>query len=92
MNVQALETLAVLGGLDLAAFGLHTADHVHALIETIKLAQADIGADAMLDPSRNWMSIASSTGPDAVAQSYQDVVAGRARPDQGHVFSLSNAA
>jgi hypothetical protein len=47
---------------------------------------------AMLDPSRNWMTIASSAGPDAVAQSYQDVVAGRARPDQGHVFSLSNAA
>jgi hypothetical protein len=46
----------------------------------------------MLDPSRSWMTIASGAGPDAVARTYDDVLAGRARPDEGHVLSLSNAA
>jgi hypothetical protein len=44
----------------------------------------------MQDPSRNWMTIVSSTGPEAVARTYQEVVAGRARPDHGHVLSLSH--
>ena len=46
----------------------------------------------MLDPSRNWMTIASSTGPAAVARTYREVFGGSARADQGHVLSLSNAA
>jgi hypothetical protein len=44
----------------------------------------------MLDPSRNWMTIASGAGPDAVARTYDVVLAGQARPDEGHVLSLSN--
>jgi Protein of unknown function (DUF2855) len=43
----------------------------------------------MLDPARNWMTIASGSGPEAVARTYQDVFAGRAPADQGHVLSLS---
>jgi hypothetical protein len=46
----------------------------------------------MLDPSRSWMTIASGAGPDAVARTYDEVLAGQARPDEGHVLSLSNAA
>jgi hypothetical protein len=45
----------------------------------------------MLDPARGWMTIVSSTGADAVAQSYEAVVGDRARPDHGHVMSLANA-
>lgn len=44
----------------------------------------------ILDPARSWMSIVSSTGLETVARTYQDLVAGRARPDQGHVLSLSS--
>jgi uncharacterized protein DUF2855 len=43
---------------------------------------------AMLDPSRRWMTIASGTGPAAVARTYDEIVGGRARADQGHVASL----
>lgn len=45
----------------------------------------------MLDPSHRWMTIASGAGPDAVSRTYDDVLAGQARPDDGHVLSLSNA-
>lgn len=45
----------------------------------------------MLDPARGWMTIVSSTGPAAVAQTYQEMLAGRTRPDHGHVMSLANA-
>jgi hypothetical protein len=47
---------------------------------------------SVLDPTRGWMTIAPSAGSEAVARTYQDVLAGRADPDQGHVLSLSNAA
>lgn len=46
----------------------------------------------MLDPARGWMTIASSTGPAAVAQTYDEVFAGQARPDHGHVLSLARDA
>ena len=46
----------------------------------------------MLDPTRGWMTIVTSAGPDAVAETYGAIVAGRARPDHGHVMSLSNDA
>lgn len=45
----------------------------------------------MLDPERGWMTIVTSTGPDEIARTYDNVLAGRARPDHGHVLSLSNA-
>jgi hypothetical protein len=43
---------------------------------------------AMLDPSRRWMTIASGTGFDAVSRTYDEILAGRTRPDEGHVFML----
>lgn len=46
----------------------------------------------MLDASRSWMTIVSSTGPEAVARAYQDVLGGQARAEQGHVLSLSDNA
>lgn len=44
----------------------------------------------VVDPSRSWMTIASGVGAEAVTRTYMDVLAGRARPDEGHVLSLSN--
>lgn len=46
----------------------------------------------MLDPARGWMAISSSTGPAAVARTYGEVLGGQARPDHGHVLSLSRDA
>lgn len=43
---------------------------------------------SMLDPDRGWMTIASGTGPAAVAQTYEEILGGRARPEHGHVLSL----
>ena len=43
----------------------------------------------MLDPSRSWMTITTSRGPDAVTRTYDEVLAGRAHADHGHVMSLS---
>jgi hypothetical protein len=45
----------------------------------------------VVDPSRDWLTIASGVGPEAVARTYTDILAGQARPDEGHVLSLSNA-
>lgn len=44
---------------------------------------------SMQDPARGWLTILSSTGAAAVAQAYDDLVGGRARPEHGHVFSLA---
>ena len=44
----------------------------------------------MVDPLRSWMTIASGVGAETVARTYTDVLEGRARPDEGHVLSLSN--
>jgi gamma-glutamyltranspeptidase/glutathione hydrolase len=41
LNVQSLETLSLLGGFNLAEFGLMTGGHIHSVIECIKVAQAD---------------------------------------------------
>jgi gamma-glutamyltranspeptidase/glutathione hydrolase len=41
MGTQTLEALSLLGGFDLEAFGLLSADHIHSVIECIKLSQAD---------------------------------------------------
>ena len=42
----------------------------------------------MLDKSRRWMTITSSSGVTAVGRIYDDVIAGRASAEQGHVLSL----
>jgi hypothetical protein len=42
----------------------------------------------LLDPDRGWMAIASGSGPAAVAQTYGEVLAGRAAPERGHVLAL----
>ena len=42
----------------------------------------------MLDPDRGWMAIVPGAGAAAVAQTYQDMLAGRTRPDHGHVLSM----
>jgi hypothetical protein len=46
----------------------------------------------MLDPARSWMTVVSSAGAEAVARRYEEVLTGRARADEAHVLSLSNAA
>jgi len=46
----------------------------------------------ILDPARSWMTIVSGAGADAVARTYEEVLAGRARADEAYVLSLSNAA
>lgn len=43
----------------------------------------------MMDPARGWMTIVPGSGTEAVARVYREVFAGRARPDQAHVLSLS---
>jgi Protein of unknown function (DUF2855) len=53
-----------------------------------RLAEAWRGFVPMLDPARGWMTITSSTGPAAVGQTYDDLVAGRAQAEHGHVLSL----
>jgi gamma-glutamyltranspeptidase/glutathione hydrolase len=40
-GAQVLETLRLLGGFDLAQLGIGSADHLHALIECVKIAEAD---------------------------------------------------
>jgi len=40
------------------------------------------------DPARGWMTITTATGIAAVGQVYDQVVAGRARPEHGYVLSL----
>ncbi len=42
----------------------------------------------MLDPERGWIELVRDSGPAAVARAYDDLVADRARPQQGHVLAL----
>lgn len=42
---------------------------------------------AFLEPASRWIRVVRGAGPDAVARVYQDVLAGRATPDEGHVLS-----
>lgn len=42
---------------------------------------------AFLVPSSRWIRVVRSAGPEAMARVYQDVLAGRATPDEGHVLS-----
>jgi Protein of unknown function (DUF2855) len=42
----------------------------------------------MMAPARNWMTIARSSGSEAVGRVYEEVLAGRSPADQGHVLSL----
>jgi hypothetical protein len=42
---------------------------------------------AFLPPSSRWIRVVRSAGPEAVARVYQEVLAGRATPDEGHVLS-----
>jgi gamma-glutamyltranspeptidase/glutathione hydrolase len=55
MNTQALETLALLRGADLAAAGFLEAGHLHTVVESIKIAQSDQeahGGDRLFDPMK----------------------------------------
>ena len=40
-----------------------------------------------LAPASRWVRVVRSAGPAALERVYQDVLAGRAAPDQGHVVS-----
>lgn len=42
----------------------------------------------MLDPARGWIEIVRDSGPAAVARVYGEQIAGRARPQHGHVLGL----
>jgi hypothetical protein len=42
-------------------------------------------------PQNPWLKVVRATGADAAAQTYQDVLAGRAAPAEGHVLSLSQS-
>jgi len=54
-----------------------------------RLAEAWRGSVVpMLDASRGWITMASSSGEAAVARVYDDFMSGRVRPEEGHVLSL----
>jgi hypothetical protein len=40
------------------------------------------------DPARGFVTIVAGRGEDAVARAYDELVAGRARPGDGHLLSL----
>lgn len=42
---------------------------------------------AFLEPSARWIRVVRDAGPAAIERVYQDVLAGRATPDEGHVLS-----
>ncbi len=44
------------------------------------------------DPSRGWLRPIRGVGPEAIARAYDEVVAGRTRPDEGHALSFSEQA
>jgi len=43
---------------------------------------------AFLTPVAGWMRIVEGRGPEAVERVYRDMLAGRAKPDEGHILSL----
>jgi hypothetical protein len=45
---------------------------------------------AFLASTESWLTIARSEGPDAVEAVYRELLDGRARPDVGHILSLSS--
>jgi len=44
----------------------------------------------VLDPSRGWLTIVTSTGAAAVTRAYDEILSGRARANHGHVMTLAN--
>ena len=42
-------------------------------------------------PKNPWLKVVRASGADAVARTYQDVLAGRAAPVEGHILSLSQS-
>ncbi len=42
---------------------------------------------AFVEPASRWIHVVRGVGPAAIERVYQDVLAGRARPDEGHVLS-----
>jgi len=40
------------------------------------------------DPARGWLRVIEDRGPTAVERVYREVLAGRAKPDEGHILSL----
>jgi gamma-glutamyltranspeptidase/glutathione hydrolase len=60
-SVQTLQTLRILEGIDLAALGHHTSEHLHMLIESIKLARTDRLAFASGDPSVDYTRLLDET-------------------------------
>jgi hypothetical protein len=46
---------------------------------------------AFVEPASKWIRVVHGRGPEAIERVYQEVLAGRARPDEGHVLSPAAA-
>ena len=40
------------------------------------------------DASKSWLTVQRTSGPEGVERVYRDVLAGRAKPEEGHVLSM----
>jgi gamma-glutamyltranspeptidase/glutathione hydrolase len=78
-GVQYLETLALLDGFDLAAAGHGSADHLHLLIEAVKIAVAD-RAQYLGDAE---VPVAGLLSEGYVASRRREIDLARARPSRG---------
>src|SRR3712207_1109325 len=81
-GVQYLQSLAILEGFDLPALGHNSAEYLHLLLETIKLASADRAAHTMT----RLVPAASLLAPEYVAERRALIDRSRAVPSEGERF------
>ena len=81
-GVQYLESLAILEGFDLPALGHNSAEYLHLLLETIKLASADRAAHTMT----RLVPASSLLAPHYVAERRALIDRRRAAPSEGERF------
>jgi gamma-glutamyltranspeptidase/glutathione hydrolase len=78
-GLQYLETLSILEGFEVGRLGHGTADHLHLLIEAIKIAVADRAQYL----GRDDVPVAGLLSPSYAASRRGEIDMGRARPSRG---------
>jgi gamma-glutamyltranspeptidase / glutathione hydrolase len=78
-GVHLLQILNTIGGTDLAAMGWHSADTLHLLIESMRIAYADRSVH-LGDPTFTNVPVSALTNPDYAAKRRQEIKLDQARP------------